>query len=177
MVVGGQFVLGEKIRHILTEGLDGVFGKPVFVEQMEEREKATKDIEAIQDRRFHSLKKDSVQNILKHPEVFKEGKTMLTAQQLEEANRLAGLKKTKRISPQEAALFLALSKKLGAKQLSGPPLNIPKGFPLAQQPKPEAKKAQGQASVNAPAQAPQVTPQEAALFLALAKKMNQGGQA
>jgi|GEM_PF-5529404 len=111
--IGGQLVLGEVLRKPMARGLDKVFGKPAFVDEREERERAQTDIGHISSRQFDKLKKDSVVNIMKHPDAFMKTKETLTDAQLAEAHRLAGLKDAPKIQAKEAALFYTLAQQQG----------------------------------------------------------------
>jgi hypothetical protein len=139
--LGGQLLLAGKLRKGVETIQDKTVGKPTYLVEYEERDKAREALKAIKDREFSSIKKEDIALIAKYPEASTKEKITLTPAQIEEAYRLAGTKKVRDIDPKEAALLYALAQ--------------------------QAKNPTASQATNVPKQ---LTPQEAALMYALTQK-------
>jgi hypothetical protein len=141
ITLGGQLLLAGKLRKWAEDLQDKTVGKPTYLVEYEERDKARETLKAIKDREFSSIKKEDIALIAKYPEASTKEKITLTPAQIEEAYRLAGTKKVRDIDPKEAALLYALAQ--------------------------QAKNPTASQATNVPKQ---LTPQEAALMYALTQK-------
>jgi hypothetical protein len=141
ITLGGQLLLAGKLRKGAEDLQDKTVGKPTYLVEYEERDKARETLKAIKDREFSSIKKEDIALIAKYPEASTKEKITLTPAQIEEAYRLAGTKKVRDIDPKEAALLYALAQ--------------------------QAKNPTASQATNVPKQ---LTPQEAALMYALTQK-------
>jgi hypothetical protein len=104
-----QFWLNGLLRTKLEKGVDAVTGgPPKYVEDMKNLQKAKYAITLIQDERYDKLKREDVDLIRRYPKAMKESKATLTEDQLKLAERMAGQKAAKAITPEEAALMYTL---------------------------------------------------------------------
>jgi hypothetical protein len=106
---GNVLFLSNFLRQRAEKAQDKSVGKPTYLVEYEEREKAVSALEAIKNRQFSDLKKEDIALIAKYPEASKKAKIQLTPAQIEEAFRLAGQKPVREIDPKEAALLYALA--------------------------------------------------------------------
>ena len=106
---GNVLFLSNFLRQRAEKAQDKSVGKPTYLVEYEEREKAVSALEAIKNRQFSDLKKEDIALIAKYPEASKKAKIQLTPAQIEEAFRLAGQKPAREIDPKEAALLFALA--------------------------------------------------------------------
>ena len=141
ITIGGQLFLAGKLRKEAEDLQDKTVGKPTYLVEYEERDKAREALKAIKNREFSSIKKEDIALIAKYPEASTKEKITLTPAQIEEAYRLAGTKKVRDIDPKEAALLYALAQ--------------------------SAKNPTASQATNVPKQ---LTPEEAALMYALTQK-------
>jgi hypothetical protein len=140
ITLGNLFFVQNKLRKGAEDLQDKTVGKPTYLVEYEEREKAMTALQKIKDREFSDIKKEDIALIAKYPEASKKEKITLTPAQIEEAYRLAGTKKVRDIDPKEAALLYALAQ--------------------------EAKHPSASQASSVPKQ---LTPQEAALMYALSQ--------
>ncbi|MFN7311405.1 MAG: hypothetical protein ACK5T0_08585 [Vampirovibrionales bacterium] len=141
ITLGNLFLVQNKIRKGAEDLQDKTVGKPTYLVEYEEREKAMTALRKIKAREFGDIKKEDIALIAKYPEASKKEKITLTPAQIEEAYRLAGTKKVRDIDPKEAALLYAL-----------------------------AQEAKNPSASQAPSVPKQLTPQEAALLYALTQQ-------
>ncbi len=141
ITLGNLVFVQNKLRKGAEDLQDKTVGKPTYLVEYEEREKAMAALRKIKDREFSEVKKEDIALIAKYPEASKKEKITLTPAQIEEAYRLAGTKKVRDIDPKEAALLYAL-----------------------------AQQAKNPTPSQAPSVPKQLTPQEAALMYALTQQ-------
>jgi len=141
ITLGNLLFVQGKLRKGAEDLQDKTVGKPTYLVEYEEREKAMAALRKIKDREFSEVKKEDIALIAKYPEASKKEKITLTPAQIEEAYRLAGTKKVRDIDPKEAALLYAL-----------------------------AQQAKNPTPSQAPSVPKQLTPQEAALMYALTQQ-------
>ncbi len=147
ITIGGQLFLAGKLRKEAEDLQDKTVGKPTYLVEYEERDKAREALKAIKDREFSSIKKEDIALIAKYPEASTKEKITLTPAQIEEAYRLAGTKKVRDIDPKEAALLYALAQS-AKNPTASQATNVPKQltpeeaalmYALTQTPKPSKK--------------------------------------
>jgi hypothetical protein len=109
ITIGNMLFLSNLLGQGAKKVQDKSVGKPTYLVEYEEREKAVSALEAIKERQFSDLKKEDIALIAKYPEASKKAKIQLTPAQIEEAFRLAGQKPVREIDPKEAALLYALA--------------------------------------------------------------------
>ena len=145
--LGGQLLLAGKLRKGVETIQDKTVGKPTYLVEYEERDKAREALKAIKNREFSSIKKEDIALIAKYPEASTKEKITLTPAQIEEAYRLAGTKKVRDIDPKEAALLYALAQS-AKNPTASQATNVPKQltpeeaalmYALTQTPKPSKK--------------------------------------
>ena len=124
IAIGWQLGLCSVLRNKLEKLQDKTVGKPQYLVEYEEKDKVRSLLNDIKNREFESLKKEDLALIAKYPEVAKKEKIELSPAQIEEAYRLAGQKKARQITPQEAALLYALAQSAKQAPPSVPPQRV-----------------------------------------------------
>ena len=126
ITLGGQFFLGHQLRKTVEAVQDKTVGKPLYLVEYQERDKAAAVLRDIKERNFSKIKKEDIALISKYPEICTKEKITLKPEQIEEAYRLAGSKKVRDIDPKEAALLYALAQQANASTANN---TLPTGLP------------------------------------------------